>query len=597
MGHKVIGGAGMRKGILFDLDGVICFTDQYHYRAWKSLADRLGIYFDAAINDRLRGVGRMESLDIILEKSEKIYSEQEKKAFADEKNEIYKELLRQMTPEDLPEEVSRTLKELRRRKVLMAIGSSSKNTRLILKQIGLDGFFDAVIDGNRIKNSKPDPEVFIKAAEALGLAREECLVVEDAKAGIEAAHAGNIKAAAIGKIIDHTDAEYRLGGFGDLLNIVDEGAPPEHYARLLETLREHSEYVGEGNYLACEKPFLGKTRGYFDPLVAAERAKPDKVYTIPDSREYKGIPVGVIRQTDGWNNFDISGENVETQVLEIPVKEKIIRAECYRKRTGAAGEKGCLIFFHGGGFVSGSVDVVRNICKGIADAGDICVLNVEYSLAPEFPYPRAIEEGTAVVEYAAEHAAELGIHAKCIGVAGDSAGGNIAGAVTIRDKREGRNRICYQALLYPAVVLDQEREEALCPWSESLYEIAEDDQQIRKAMNYIKNFMPDLQEMYLRNTGTANEDVSLLCHTQMDMLPATFLVTAEYDYLRIQDECYARRLAEAGVDVRIVNYKGMDHAFLDKVGYYPQAEDCIRMLAEDFHTRVSGKGAGGAFSG
>ena len=178
------------KGIIFDLDGVICHTDKYHYQAWKKLADRLGIYFDETINNRLRGVSRMESLNIILERADKTYTEQEKEAFATEKNEVYKELLKQMTPEELSPEVKDTLEELRNRGILLSIGSSSKNAGFILNRLGLGDFFDAVSDGNNISHSKPDPEVFLKAAEFLKLPASECLVVEDAEAGLLAAKNG-----------------------------------------------------------------------------------------------------------------------------------------------------------------------------------------------------------------------------------------------------------------------------------------------------------------------------------------------------------------------------------------------------------------------
>lgn len=157
------------KGIIFDLDGVICHTDKYHYQAWKKLADKLGIYFDEKINNRLRGVSRMESLEIILEKSDKTYDEQEKIRFAEEKNSLYKELLQKMTPEDLSQEVKTTLEQLKEKGFKLAIGSSSKNAKFILERIGLSEFFDAVSDGNNITQSKPSPEVFLKAAEYLGL--------------------------------------------------------------------------------------------------------------------------------------------------------------------------------------------------------------------------------------------------------------------------------------------------------------------------------------------------------------------------------------------------------------------------------------------
>lgn len=207
------------KGIIFDLDGVICHTDKYHYQAWKKLADRLGIYFDETINNRLRGVSRMESLNIILERADKTYTEQEKEAFATEKNEVYKELLKQMTPEELSPEVKDTLEELRNRGILLSIGSSSKNAGFILNRLGLGDFFDAVSDGNNISHSKPDPEVFLKAAEFLKLPVSECLVVEDAEAGLLAAKNGGMDSAAIGDAVKSDLPQYKLETFSDLLNI------------------------------------------------------------------------------------------------------------------------------------------------------------------------------------------------------------------------------------------------------------------------------------------------------------------------------------------------------------------------------------------
>ncbi len=208
------------KGVIFDLDGVICFTDKYHYQAWKEMADEIGVYFDEVINNRLRGVSRMASLEIILERSDKIYSPKEKEELADKKNEIYKQLLAQMTPDDLSEEVKNTLDELRSRGCQLAIGSSSKNTKMILSQIGLDGYFDAISDGTNITHSKPDPEVFLKAAEYLGMPVTDCLVVEDAQAGIDAAAAGGFDGAGIGEAAAYDKTTYRLNTFSDLLAVV-----------------------------------------------------------------------------------------------------------------------------------------------------------------------------------------------------------------------------------------------------------------------------------------------------------------------------------------------------------------------------------------
>ena len=209
------------KGVIFDLDGVICSTDHYHYLAWKALADRLGAYFDETINNRLRGVSRMASLEIVLERYDGKLSEEEKLAAAEEKNNTYRELLKQMSPADLSPEVKDTLDKLRAKGLLLGIGSSSKNTKFILSQIGLGDFFDKISDGTNITRSKPDPEVFLKAAEFLGLEPKDCLVVEDAKAGVQAALAAGMDAAAIGDATSCGLATYNLSRFSDLLNCVE----------------------------------------------------------------------------------------------------------------------------------------------------------------------------------------------------------------------------------------------------------------------------------------------------------------------------------------------------------------------------------------
>ena len=212
------------RGVIFDLDGVICFTDKYHYQAWKQLADRLGIPFDETINNRLRGVSRMESLEIILEKyNGPALSAEEKKKLTDEKNKTYQKLLDQMSPTDLSTEVKQTLDTLKERGFLLAIGSSSKNAPLILRQIGLSSFFDAVVDGNQITHSKPNPEVFLLAAEKLGLSPGLCLVVEDAESGIEAAIRGGFKAAGIGPAATATQTTYPLHTLAQLPSLL--GAP------------------------------------------------------------------------------------------------------------------------------------------------------------------------------------------------------------------------------------------------------------------------------------------------------------------------------------------------------------------------------------
>ena len=207
--------------IIFDLDGVICSTDEYHYKAWKAMADGMGIPFDRTINNRLRGVSRMASLEIILEKYEgPALSPEQKEDLAWEKNDLYRESLREMSSADLPEEVKETLDALRGKGLKLAIGSSSKNTPFILGQIGLGNYFDAVSDGNNITRSKPDPEVFVKAAEMLGIPADRCLVVEDAVSGAEAGHRGGMMVACVGDAAKNGAGDWNMESIRELTEIV-----------------------------------------------------------------------------------------------------------------------------------------------------------------------------------------------------------------------------------------------------------------------------------------------------------------------------------------------------------------------------------------
>ena len=204
----------MIRAVIFDLDGVLVFTDRYHYQAWKAMADDLGIYFDETINNRLRGVSRAESLEIILERYEgPRLSSEKKQEMMDQKNRIYRELLNQMPPADVSDTTRHILEELKKRGYLLAVGSSSKNTKFILEKVDLTDAFDAVSDGTNITRSKPDPEVFLKAAELLGVPPEDCAVVEDAFAGIAAAKAAGMTAIGIGDAAACPDADITLDPF------------------------------------------------------------------------------------------------------------------------------------------------------------------------------------------------------------------------------------------------------------------------------------------------------------------------------------------------------------------------------------------------
>ena len=209
----------MIKGFVFDLDGVLVFTDHFHYLSWKAIADEEGIEFNEQINNQLRGVSRKDSLEIILRKASKTYTEDEKDALCEKKNNIYKTYLDTMSEKDVDPDTIETLKQLKAQGYKIALGSSSKNAKYILNKVGLTPYFDAISDGVGLVHSKPDPEVFIKASDMLKINPKELVVVEDAEAGINAANAGKFISVGIGEASKYEKTQISIERFSDLLKV------------------------------------------------------------------------------------------------------------------------------------------------------------------------------------------------------------------------------------------------------------------------------------------------------------------------------------------------------------------------------------------
>jgi beta-phosphoglucomutase len=197
----------MRKAVIFDLDGVITDTARYHFLAWKRLANEIGLDIDEKFNEKLKGVDRMKSLELILAQGQKVYSEPEKERLAQKKNDYFKGLLEGITEKDLLPGAARLLKEVRERKLKVALASVSKNASTVLAKLGITSQFDYIVDANKITRTKPDPEIFLNAAEGLGVSPIECIGVEDAAVGIEAIKAANMYAIGVGdpKILSAAD--------------------------------------------------------------------------------------------------------------------------------------------------------------------------------------------------------------------------------------------------------------------------------------------------------------------------------------------------------------------------------------------------------
>lgn len=202
----------MLKAVIFDLDGVITDSARYHFLAWKSLADRLGIAFDEAYNEKLKGVSRMESLDLILEngKQKDNFTEDEKIKMADEKNEEYKKLIGSMTPADILPGVKEFLEQLKENGIKTALASVSRNAFFIIDRLELNEYFDYIADAAKVEKAKPFPDIFLVGAKALSVDAEECVGVEDARAGIEAIKAAGMKAVGVGTAEQMKDADLIL---------------------------------------------------------------------------------------------------------------------------------------------------------------------------------------------------------------------------------------------------------------------------------------------------------------------------------------------------------------------------------------------------
>jgi beta-phosphoglucomutase len=186
------------KGCIFDLDGVVVDTAKYHYQAWKRLANELGFEFDESHNERLKGVSRMRSLEILLEVGGLSFPQEKMEQLAARKNEWYVEYISRMTPNEILPGSKELLEELRAKGIKLALGSASKNTPLIMDRIGLKDHFDAIIDGNIISIAKPAPEIFLAASKAIGVEPPCCIVFEDAEAGVEAAINAGMRVVGIG---------------------------------------------------------------------------------------------------------------------------------------------------------------------------------------------------------------------------------------------------------------------------------------------------------------------------------------------------------------------------------------------------------------
>jgi len=311
---------------------------------------------------------------------------------------------------------------------------------------------------------------------------------------------------------------------------------------------------------------LGTKGGEPFPEVRDEMERMEKGQRIMRPSLMRLVPnrliVKLMRKMMGFPNKDISKGRVETRYLSIPGPGGDIPVRLY---VPEGKNLPILLYYHGGGWVGGSVDAVENIGRGLADRAGHIVVNVDYRLAPENRFPAGLEDCYAAIEWAAEHAREFGGDPTRISVAGDSAGGNFATVCCLLAHERSGPAIAHQVLIYPGVDLSGLHDEEHGP------------QEGAGAMN-LGSFMASV---YVdRPELLADPRCSPWLAADVSFMPPALVVTAEYCFIRDQGESYARKLASASVPTRAIRYNGVNHAFLDKVGVWPYADACIEDIAE-----------------
>lgn len=353
------------------------------------------------------------------------------------------------------------------------------------------------------------------------------------------------------------------------------------YEECIKALKEGTYSITEDGLTIRVKPIPETDRkGVADPRALAS-AKQGKPFPMPkDDRNPSLEEIQAIRRWMGCKNQDLS-HGVTTEDRVIPTRHGEVPVKVYSPKEAVKGKSQVpvVVYIHGGAFYGGTVRVVENSCRLLADLAGAVVISVDYGLAPEHKFPEGLMQCYGVVKWVSEHGEELGADGRKLAVMGDSAGGNLAAACCLLDK-EGRIKL--QVLLYPTLVQTQQYYDN---WTEDGFEMAEDTEILRDMILGTRIGAYVLKAAYLNNEEESeNPLVSPLLSAELSRMPMTMIVTAEFDALRPEAEEYARKLLEEGVDTVVYRYQGMGHAFFEHPGEFPQSEDCIREASEAIKT-------------
>lgn len=289
-----------------------------------------------------------------------------------------------------------------------------------------------------------------------------------------------------------------------------------------------------------------------------------------------------MRATMGSPNIDLT-QGIQTETAVVPGEFGDIPIRIYR--PDSQGQLApALIYYHGGGFIGGTPAVVENFCKGIAEKSAAVVINVEYHLAPEFPAPAAPKDCFCILNWVVENSKNLQIDPTKIGVSGDSAGGTLAAAVSYMDREAKTNYVGFQALLYPALTLFAADNEKYS-WDITKFAASETAKPlVTPGIIGMNNSGLLLRTVYLRGKDPTSPIYSPLSATDKSIYPPTLIISAEFDGLRALAAVFTKQLIASGVNTKAIVYQGMCHAFIDKYGIFPQAEDAADEIAKMMKT-------------
>ena len=347
---------------------------------------------------------------------------------------------------------------------------------------------------------------------------------------------------------------------------------------LIKAMNENVRFINEDGVDILVKPIPDPVEGtridrrikYFDQYKRPKRSGNPYVFA--------GEEVGDMRDNMGLLNLNLCKSNI------LMNKENINGVNCrVYKREGLKENLPCIVYIHGGAFIGGSLDVSENPCKLIAEGINGVVISVDYSLAPENPYPLGLNDCRKVVEYIEKNNFLYGIDKNKIGIVGESAGANLATIVA----NENSN-IKFQGLVYPVVTFVEKN--PFFNWDIDLYKNPYKEEKIYNFINSLRNCEDLVQKLYIqRELDPRREDLSPIFNKNLSKAKKTLIAVSEYDYLRVQGEAYGKLIHKAGVETKIIRYEGVNHAFLDNLGIYPQAEDTINEIVKEFLDAIGNK--------